>query len=233
MQNKLIQLFFVFICINIYSFSQPKLSQKNIKSIQIENQVYNIKEGDIFFQDLDSSPLCEAIEKVTNGVNNKNFSHVGICIIQNSEYYILEAFTNGVDLTKIEDFIQRSLNENGKPKVTIGRLNPKYHHLIKTALERGRSLIGKKYDELFIIGNDKYYCSELIYEMFLHPNYNLFELEPMTFKEPDSKEFMEVWIDYFNHFSQNIPEGKPGLNPGGISRSENIDIIYDLEKNKN
>ena len=86
------QLFFVFILINICSFSQPTLLPKSEKSIQIENQIYNIKEGDLFFQDLDSSPLCEAIERVTDGVNNKNFSHVGICIIQNSEFYILEAF---------------------------------------------------------------------------------------------------------------------------------------------
>jgi len=227
------QLFFVFILINIYSFSQPTLLPKSEKSIQIENQIYNIKEGDLFFQDLDSSPLCEAIERVTDGVNNKNFSHVGICIIQNSEFYILEAFTNGVALIQIEDFINRSLNKNGKPKITIGRLLPEYNDLIKPALENGKALIGKEYDELFIMENDKYYCSELIYEMFLNPNYNIFELEPMTFKEPNSHDFMEIWVKYFNQFSQKIPEGKLGLNPGGMSKSKNIDIIYDLERNEN
>ena len=216
--------FFALILITVASFGQ------NNKLIYINNETYSIKEGDLFFQDLDSSPLCEAIEKVTKSVNNKNFSHIGICIIENSELYILEAFSNGVDIIKIEDFLKRSLNEYGYPKITIGRLKPKYNYLIKNALQKGKLLINKEYDELFIIDNDKYYCSELIYEIFLNPDYNLFELEPMTFKDPKSKKFMKIWVDYFNQFSATIPEGMLGLNPGGISRSKNINIIYDLEK---
>ena len=121
--------FFAFILITISLFGQNNIKQNN-KLIYINNQTYNIEEGDLFFQDLDSSPLCEAIEKVTKSVNNKNFSHIGICIIENSELYILEAFTNGVEIIKIEDFLQRSLNDYGDPKITIGRLKPKYNYLI-------------------------------------------------------------------------------------------------------
>ena len=51
-----------------------------------------LHEGDLLFQDLDSSPLCDAIEKVTTGINNQDFSHVGICMIIDSDFYILEAF---------------------------------------------------------------------------------------------------------------------------------------------
>ena len=46
----------------------------------------NLKEGDLLFQDLDSSPLCDAIEKVTFSINNLNFSHIGIVTIQNKKY---------------------------------------------------------------------------------------------------------------------------------------------------
>ena len=215
------------ILINAYSFGQTN----KLNNILINNQTYNIQEGDLFFQDLDSSPLCDAIEKVTHSVNNKNFSHVGICIIENSELFILEAFTNGVGIIKVEDFLERSLNKDGDPKVSIGRLKPKYKYLIKPALQKGKSLIGKEYDDLFIINNDKYYCSELIYNIFLNSDHNLFKLEPMTFKNPDSNYFMQIWIDYFNDLSSKIPEGMPGLNPGGISRSKSINIVYDLEKN--
>ena len=38
---------------------------------------FKLKNGDLLFQDLDSSPLCDAIEKVTSGFNNLNFSHIG------------------------------------------------------------------------------------------------------------------------------------------------------------
>ena len=221
----------IFLTINIYSFCQTKDIQNIDNIIEINDQLYELKEGDIFFQDLDSSPLCDAIEKVTKGINNKDLSHVGICIIENSHFYILEAFTHGVKMVKIEEFLKRSVNSDGNPKIIIGRLKPEYKNLIQPAIKKGKKLIGKEYDELFIIGNDKYYCSELIYEMFLTSEGGLFELKPMTFVDPESKEFLKIWLDYFEKLSYNIPEGMPGLNPGGMSFSKNIDIIYDLEKN--
>ena len=55
------------------------------------NEKSNIKliEGDLLFQDLDASPLCDGIEKVTSGVNNLNFSHIGIVTIKNNQHYVL------------------------------------------------------------------------------------------------------------------------------------------------
>ncbi|MHC4724324.1 MAG: hypothetical protein ACYS9V_08765 [Planctomycetota bacterium] len=40
--------------------------------------MFEPKEGDLLFQDLDCGPLCDAIEKVTTGYQGSNFSHVGI-----------------------------------------------------------------------------------------------------------------------------------------------------------
>ena len=53
-----------------------------------QSNFFNLKNGDLLFQDLDSSPLCDAIEKVTQGVNNQDFSHVGICIKKNSDFSV-------------------------------------------------------------------------------------------------------------------------------------------------
>ena len=44
------------------------------------NDEFSLQIGDILFQDLDSSPLCDAIEKVTPGYNDYNFSHIGIVV---------------------------------------------------------------------------------------------------------------------------------------------------------
>ena len=79
-------------------------------------------EGDLLFQDLDSSPLCDGIEKVTSSINNLNFSHIGIITIINNKYYVLEAFINGVDTVLLDVFLNRSLNTNNNPKVVVGRL---------------------------------------------------------------------------------------------------------------
>ena len=45
-----------------------------------DNNEFQLQIGDILFQDLDSSPLCDAIEMVTPGHNNYNFSHIGIIV---------------------------------------------------------------------------------------------------------------------------------------------------------
>ena len=73
---------------------------------------FHLKNGDLLFQDLDSSPLCDAIEQVTTGFNNMNFSHVGILTIINDKKYVLEAFVNGVDTIKLNTFLNRSVDLN-------------------------------------------------------------------------------------------------------------------------
>ena len=149
-----------------------------------DKKVFLPKHGDLLFQDLDSSPLCDGIEKVTSGVNNWNFSHIGIVTIINNQHYVLEAFSNGVDTVLLEVFLNRSIDDNKKPKVIVGRLKNKHSHLISKAIRAGYNLLGKQYDEEFKIDNNKFYCSELIYEIFYHANNNqdFFYLEPMTYK---------------------------------------------------
>ncbi len=50
-----------------------------------------MKEGDLLFQDLDSSPVCDAIELVTPGYKGANFSHIGIVVASG------DAFCKNVD----------------------------------------------------------------------------------------------------------------------------------------
>ena len=188
------------------------------------NLQFNLKTGDLLFQDLDSSPLCDAIEKVTSGYKNLPISHIGIVLKENNKTYVIEAY-EGVDTITIEKFLDRN-KYNGHPKVFVGRLKTKHNHLIPKAIDRGIQLIGKKYDEEFAPDNDKFYCSELIYEMFMYSNENLpfFKLKPMTYKFQGKT--LEVWSDYFDKLNIEIPENKLGINPACISLSDKIEIIY-------
>lgn len=189
-----------------------------------------LHEGDLLFQDLDSSPLCEAIEQVTFGIDSLNFSHIGIITIIDQKHYVLEAFSNGVDTVSLDIFLNRSLNAENNPKVVVGRLKNEYKTLIPQAINFGIKLIGKNYDEEFIIDNDKFYCSELIYEIFYFANSNqdFFYLNPMTYKVKGTT--LPIWEEYFENLNTTIPEGELGINPGAISLSEKISIIYSYQK---
>ncbi|NJK86237.1 MAG: hypothetical protein HC906_09955 [Bacteroidales bacterium] len=55
---------------------------------------------------------------------------------------------------------------------------------------------------------------------------DFFTLTPMTFKAPGSDSYFPVWENYYHDLGFEIPEGKPGINPGSISRSEKIEIVH-------
>ena len=48
----------------------------------------------------------------------------------------------------------------------------------------------------------------------------------MTFIAPETNETFGIWEIYFNNLNYPIPEGKPGINPGAMSRSPLIDIVH-------
>ena len=47
----------------------------------------------------------------------------------------------------------------------------------------------------------------------------------MTFIDPKTKTFFPTWVNYYKELKTEIPEGKLGINPGLISRSNKIQII--------
>ena len=211
-------------------------------NITQEYTEFQLEVGDILFQDLDSSPLCDAIELVTPGYKNGRFSHIGIvvstldflytnqpnkiCNKEKPENYlrVLEALPGGVITTRLDSFLMRSSDYNNNPKVIVGRLNDEYKHTVPTAVQFAKKQIGVDYDEIFILNNDKYYCSELIYEAFSKDS--VFRLEPMTFLHPESNDTLQTWKDYYTEIGVEIPQNKMGINPGSMSLSDKIKIIH-------
>ena len=192
-------------------------------------QNFTLQPGDLLFQDLDCGPLCDAIESVTTGYQGANLSHVGIVDEDASgNLVVIEAVSNGVKDTPLQTFLERSFDANRRPKVIVGRLGQQYRHLIPSALKEARALKARPYDKVFTINNGDYYCSELIYEIFLRANDNnpVFTLQPMTFKAPDTGETLGTWKKYFDKLGVPVPEGQLGINPGGISHSPVLTIVH-------
>ena len=205
-------------------------SQENYIDFFLEN--YKPNEGDFLFQDLDSSPLCDAIEEVTPGIFNQNFSHVGMVIRHDESYQVIEAFSNGVKIVSLMDFLIRSVDLCGVPKITIAKIHPKFQknnpNIIPKAINKSRKLLNKPYDEKFLLNNGSFYCSELLYEVFNLEN-EFFELAPMTYKNSNG-EFLQIWIDYFKNLKMEIPEKKLGINPGKMTLNKNLQFIYNYKE---
>jgi len=185
-----------------------------------------LQEGDFIFQDLDCE-LCEAIEAVTQGYEGYNFSHVGLVKRRGDIVLIGEAINeDGVVWTPLSDFVDRCRNENGIPQLLVMRLRQSYQSFIPSAIEFITANTHRAYDPIYTYGDERYYCSELLYDAFLSGDSSLFNLEPMTFKKPATDRYFPAWIRYFEQLGHPIPEGAPGINPGGMSTFEGLKAVF-------
>lgn len=180
-----------------------------------------LRTGDILFQNLDCGDLCDAIEKVTKSYGGRQLSHIGLVEIIDDNIYVLEAIGDKVQRTRLSKFSSRSNNE-----ILVGRIKKRYNDIIPKAITFVIQKLNVPYDDVFLYDNNKYYCSELLYDAFKAANSDddFFSLQPMTFKQPGSETYFPVWVDYYKKRNMDIPEGAPGINPGGISLSRKIDV---------
>ena len=184
-------------------------------------EVKQLKTGDLLFQSMNCGPLCEAINEVTEGYQGHDFSHMGLIYIKNDSTFVLEASGKAVKMTPLD-----VLSNYTDSPMFVGRLKRKYRKYIPNAIAFTLSQIGMPYDDAYLYNNGSYYCSELIYDAFLNAyGASFFELQPMTFKSPETNSFFPVWVEYYAQLKMEIPEGKLGCNPGGISTSDKLTII--------
>ena len=211
----------ILLIVSLFIFLHSCDSEQSPVDIQIQT-------GDLLFQQWESSDFAKAINAVTEGADGEDYAHVGLVLHFNDTLKVLEAVTKeGVILRPLDDFLEASQTAEGKPKVAIGRLKKDYSEAIPKINEWALSKVGMPYDSLFVYGNEKYYCSELILDAFNNNvvGGDVFDLAPMTFKDPDTKNYFPVWVDYYAKYKAPIPEGEPGVNPGLMSRSEKIEIV--------
>lgn len=114
--------------------------------------ITDVREGDIIIQTSQSeqSPLIQI------GTRSK-ITHCGIIVIRNGEPHVLETL-RALVLTPLDKFIARGkdckywLKRSDKENIKI-----EYAHYL-----------GKTYDLAFSFDNDIYYCSEMVYDIYLN-----------------------------------------------------------------
>ncbi len=204
----------------------PKFKQKDCKNGNREQKKSRpkIENGDILFCNQTEGVLSEAINKVTQTARTTQYTHMGIAEITDKQVFVLHASPQkGVCKEHLSNFLQ---NGNQSSNASVYRLKPGYQATVPNALKRANVLLGQPYDDTFILENDGFYCSNYIQQVFDMPS--IFKLEPMTFKDPHTGEYLEQWEKHYNKLGIEIPEGKLGCNPNGMATSEAIIYIGKL-----
>ncbi|MCL2167660.1 MAG: hypothetical protein FWH59_00870 [Lentimicrobiaceae bacterium] len=184
----------------------------------------NLSNGDLIFVSSENSDFEKSIVETTKLKDKElNFTHVGIVNVTDTGIFVIEAVPyKGVIYTNLKDFE----TENKNAPLYIAKLIPEYQKYTNGALRRACSNLGKGYDYTFDLENDLFYCSELVYDAYAYASGDpiFFETPNMTFKKEGTDEFLLYWVEYFEKNNHAIPEGKPGINPIGLSRSNKLRI---------
>ncbi|MCK9160148.1 MAG: hypothetical protein M0P00_06615 [Bacteroidaceae bacterium] len=190
------------------------------------SKTFSIKTGDLLFQEhKPDSSISSAVVAATRSIDQYHFSHVGVAFRDKDSIYVFEAVSSGVRETPLHEFLAKSATENHVPVVVVGRVKKKYSEAIAYAIPQIKTLIGKPYDNEFLPDNDKYYCSELVYETFRINGKPIFKASPMSFKDLRTGKISPLWKAFFKKIGKPIPEGVLGTNPGDMSKSKEINIL--------
>ena len=153
--------------------------------------VSEVREGDVIFQTSKSqqSPLIQI------GTRSK-ITHCGIIVMRGGKPYVLETLKTLV-LTPLDKFIARG--EDGKYWI---KRSSKENIKIKYA-----KYLGKPYDLAFKFDNGRFYCSELVYDIY-QKQLGIELAEPRQVK------------DYLILFTDRLPKLKRAMKRRGISKEQ-------------
>lgn len=192
-----------------------------IKSCSNKNSKNDFQTGDLIFTSPDfkaqKSDFSKAINDVTKTELLTNFTHIGIVEVEEDTVWVIHASPEkGVVREVLEDFLKEA------KQAVVYRLKENLE-IIPDVISKAKNYLGQDYDSAFLINENKQYCSGLIYNIF--KEFNVFELSPMTFKNPKTNEFEQFWVKYYSDLGINIPEGELGCNPNGMAKSEKLFFV--------
>lgn len=189
----------VMLCVVAYPFRSMLVEVVTATKAPIED----VREGDVIFQ----TSLSQQSPLIKMGTRS-TITHCGVVVMKDGKPYVLETQKTLV-LTPLKKFIARG--KDGKywhKRSKLDNIKIKYS-----------SYLGKPYDLAFKFDNGKFYCSELIYDVYL----NQLGVELCKPKTID---------DYLILGSHRIPKIKRAIKKRGITMDQYAVAPVDLFNSK-
>lgn len=181
-----------------------------------------LKNGDLLFVGNSSGNLSKAIDEVTKTTKSTNFSHIALVEKSGKDIWVLHAAPeNGSERIKWDQFIDYARKDSSE--IVVYRIKKEFKPDFENAISEAKKMLGKPYNFTYILSDSAYYCSDFVYHSFEKDS--IFEMNPMTFKNPETEEFHPTWIEFYQKQNLEIPEGEPGCNPNGMAASDKLDWI--------
>ena len=125
-----------------------------------------IKTGDVIFREpITTSQLSEAINEVTQTQKVTNYTHMGICFIENDSVKVIHSDADlGVVIQSLQVFLQPE--DSTTYFADVYRINQLESAQASKAISNAKALVGQPYNTTYVFEDEGYYCSELVYEAF-------------------------------------------------------------------
>jgi hypothetical protein len=175
----------------------------------------DLKTGDIVFQTTESSQ-CKAVQLATHSI----YSHCGMIYIINNKTYVYEA-VGPVKLTPYEEWVQHGKGSKLVVKRLKNILPEESISKMKTVADKYK---GKEYDFVFEWSDERIYCSELVYKIYMEGAGiavgKVERLKDFDLSHPAVKEKLK------ERYGDKIPYEEMVVSPAGIFNSELLYTVF-------
>ncbi len=179
----------------------------------------SLRDGDIIFVSNSNFDEGKAIQKVSNSP----LTHCGVLFKEGDDWYVYEA-VQPVTKTKLKDFHKPDSGETyivSRLRDADTTLTPK---VLQKLHDNLKDQVGKDYDHLFGWGNDKLYCSELVWKAFYETTRlkvgEVKMIGDFDLSDPLVKKLVE------QRYGKNVPITEPTITPGGVYDSRLLRNIH-------
>ncbi|PZX55514.1 permuted papain-like amidase YaeF/Yiix C92 family enzyme [Algoriphagus ratkowskyi] len=193
------------------------IAQQSIPYLNLD-----IQNGDLVFVGAQEEHLSGAINRVTHRDSHISFDHVGIIEVCDESVFILHTIGKKGSVREPLDSLVLSQTAQNR-RFAVYRLTNTDQNSINQAISTSKTLLGKPYNWSYVLNDTSYYCSDFVERAYRHAG--IFELEPMTFINPDTQKTDIFWVDFYQKLGIDVPEGKLGCNPNGLAANENLKVI--------